>query len=851
VKSLLIENRLEAVQRKWKWLELGRRIGSAGAGFSLVWFLVQLTAWFGILTSRRTYDILLGLMVITGVAALVIIYERTGRKKRAWLANALEKSCPPLLDRVNTLVYLDEKPQHARSLHLRTRIEEQATNVIEAEKNAEPFSPARTLIHLAVFAVLLAGVLFFQKRYDPFRDLMAQAPIVAPTGKPFELAPQTTVTETEPKKTWGEVRIVDPGHDVKLTKVDVLPLQIEMTTSDSMEKPAWITSVDGGDESVHDLATPTDPNYMVYQPLIYLDQLQVTEWDVVSYYAKVKSDAPAEYASPISFIEIRPFREDILKLTGGKNNKRYDMLSEITGLIQRQIGLIQQTHQHQETTYAHDEQRLQDAKKLSQGEAELATATNHFFGEVASASENTPVGDILDELSQAEQEMNRATQSLKDDVVIEGRLREQGALTHLIATRKAFRKAISDHPDAFGGDSSDALADQPPVTATQSLQALAQVSEMRDRDQAALQSLHQLTQRQQALVQNPGPSAQTAQRQQTQINSDLHDLMDRNEDLFRGSEPETAAVQQNMMQSVMKLSSGDLFGAKPAMARVAETMQQLEGAVAKNHEAQQLAQAYSLKKIIDQNTQQLGQEQAKPGSLSPQEVKDLAASAQRSTSTLKDIVDNDPGGSFGPQLGQALSAPNQQALDNALGQFGQAPAGPARGAAAGQAQQDLQGISHAFDQSQPALTNAIRSHDQLQPPPADALDQATQQLQSMMLAAAAQQPHSPGDQAKAMAQILENLHAGLTDGKFGGVVSAAQVLSDADKLLKVDGSPVDPVALKKLLDEIETVRIEANDANQPKPPDVQTTQIDPSKFPPAYRDRLRTYFEQLSQPPSH
>ncbi len=42
--------------------------------------------------------------------------------------------------------------------------------------------------------------------------------------------------------------------------------------------------------------------------------------------------------------------------------------------------------------------------------------------------------------------------------------------------------------------------------------------------------------------------------------------------------------------------------------------------------------------------------------------------------------------------------------------------------------------------------------------------------------------------------------------------------------------------------------VEANDANRPKPADVNTTQIDPSKFPPAYRERLKNYFEQLSQP---
>jgi hypothetical protein len=58
-------------------------------------------------------------------------------------------------------------------------------------------------------------------------------------------------------------------------------------------------------------------------------------------------------------------------------------------------------------------------------------------------------------------------------------------------------------------------------------------------------------------------------------------------------------------------------------------MSDLQKAVQRNHQLQQMAEAYKLKKIIDQNTQQLGQEKNKGGSLSPQEIKDLVNSAAR------------------------------------------------------------------------------------------------------------------------------------------------------------------------------------------------------------------------------
>ena len=853
--SWLIEKHLGSVRQRWKWLIFGERIGIAGSVLCLAWLAIEVSAYQGILIHRWVYDILVALMVLASLAAgtVILIFTVAQREKRTWVGNALEKACPALMDRVNTLIYFEENPRLIRSFSLRSRIEKQAEMVIEKQKSASPFSSEQTLLHLGIFAFLFVAVMAFQEHYQPFKALQVDKPAeTAKTPPPFELAPQKDVSETQVKKSWGQVRIVDPGHDVRLTKLDVLPLQIEMTASEAMEKPVWVTSIDGGDESAHDLAAPSDPNYMVYQPLIYLDQLQVSEWDVVSYYAKVNTATAAAYSSPLNFIEIRPFREDILKMTGskdGKANKRYQLLSELTGLIKKQTNLIQDTHAHLETAYPQADMRKQDARKLSAGEAELSAATDQFYAKIASESENTPVGEILDELSQAGEQMTKATASLQDDVAQEGQQQEQAALTHLIACRKAFQKAISDHPDAFGGDSSDAVADQAPVTATDSLKAMNQVSEVRNRDQAAVQALHQLTGRQQALASATGVDPTTAKGQEVQLKSDLHDLMAQNPDLFHPSGAEEGAVEDNMVDAISKLSAGLKSEAKKDMARATDSMKDLEAAASRKLDAQQLTEAYKLKKIIEQNAQQLSQEKAKPGSLSNQEVQDLTKSAERSASTLKDIVNSDPHSGLGTKLNQALSDQNQQALDNALAKFGSARSGTERGAAAGEAQGDLQGISQAFEQSQPDLTNQIRGQDQLQPSKGDALDQATQELQSLILSAEGQKPKSGDEQQASLADIVHNLHVGINDeGKAGGIVHD-QLLADADDLLKkIPGSGPDPTALKKLLDEIEQVRIEANDANHPKPPEINSTQIDPSKFPPAYRERLKVYFEQLSQP---
>jgi hypothetical protein len=847
VSDWIIERFLRSAQRSWSYFVAGRRVGTVGMVLCLVWFAVQLAAWRGIITRSAVVHEATALVIGAAVVALLFIFiaALATQYPRAWLAGRLEKGCSPLQDRLHALVYLEQKPARAGSPSIRRRITDQASTVLQNSHASPELERGKTWSRLGLFFFALLGVILFQRHFDPFANLQGDLPTAGAKSAPFELAPRSNVAETQARQTWGEVRIVDPGHDVRLTKVDVLPLQIEMATSDAMQNPAWVTSINGGAEVSHDLAKPSDPNYMVYQPVLYLDQLAVTDWDVVAYYAHVDSDAPGKYASPISFIEIRPFREEILKGTGGgKGNQRYDLLNELTGLIKEQTNVLQQTHQHELISYPKDDRRLQDARKLSDSENNLVTSTDHFYGKIASADENAPVGDILDELSQAQDKMTQAVPPLRDDVVVVGKQAEEGALSHLIACRKAFQKVISDHPDAFGGQSGESLADSTP-TASDSLKKLSQVSEMRDRDQETMQSLHDVANREQALAQSR-ENLRTRLGEQMQIKSDLGDMMSKNPDLFHGAEQQQSAVRQNMMQSILSLSSGDAPAARTALAQTAASLQELEQRVGQQHQAQQVAAAYQLKKIIDQNAQQLGQEQAKPGSLSPQEVHDLADSARGSTQTLKDIVDGDRSGVFGPQLGQSLSAANQQALNNALAEFRAAPAGAGRSSAGGEAQKDLQNVGQAFEQSQPALTNQIRHQDALQPAPADALDQAEQDLQSMILGI---DGHG-GDAQKAGAQILDELRAGMSEkGKVGGIVQD-QLLADADKLLKIKApGEGDSAALKKLLTEIQSFRTEVNDPAQAKPPELNTTQIDPTKFPPSYRDRLRAYFEQLSQQP--
>ena len=100
--------------------------------------------------------------------------------------------------------------------------------------------------------------------------------------------------------------------------------------------------------------------------------MKLSDWDVLTYYAKAKTDKQNTYASEVYFLEVRPFREDILKMPGGEDGKAYQCLNELSALIYRQQHVIRQTHQHSQQPPADEKLQAQDRKKLADAENDLS-----------------------------------------------------------------------------------------------------------------------------------------------------------------------------------------------------------------------------------------------------------------------------------------------------------------------------------------------------------------------------------------------------------------------------------------------------------------------------------------------
>src|SRR5436190_17221363 len=107
----VVETSLNRVEFRWKWLRLVERtVVLLAVVCALVLLLGAAMVW-GWLTSKSAAVVcfwgLAGLAALSW--AIILIAVAAGAPARHWLAAALERVDPRLLDRLNTLLFLESK----------------------------------------------------------------------------------------------------------------------------------------------------------------------------------------------------------------------------------------------------------------------------------------------------------------------------------------------------------------------------------------------------------------------------------------------------------------------------------------------------------------------------------------------------------------------------------------------------------------------------------------------------------------------------------------------------------------------------------------------------------------------
>ena len=855
----VVETSLNRAEFRWKWLRLIQHTALLGI---LLCFLTLgfgaaiLSGWVTSKAAGVAFFVLLGL---GGVIAwiVVLIGVVAGGPERRWLAAALERVDRRFLDRLNTLLFLENRQGEARAESFALRIARQTQGVIAEKAPPSPFTATRSLVWLLAFAAVLISTTLVYEAYSPWARLVAAAqkartPKAVDEDKPLELAPPTT-NNVEQNRDWGEVRITEPGGDLKVTKVDVVPLQIEAAANQPLNQVGWQSAVNGAEETPHELPPPTEPRYAVYQPLLYLDELKLSDWDVMTYYAKASTEKQNTFASEVYFLEVRPFREDILKMPGGEGGKAYQSLSDLSALINRQQHIIRETHQFVQKPPESENLQAQDRKKLSEAESDLGDSVEHLYAQLAADLENKPIGDALDNLAKAEKSLAGASQKLLANSMDDAQNRERSALSELVAARKMFQKAVSEHPDAFADSNSP---DQEAAPTADPAKKLSQMAEFRDEAKAAQEFVRKTLEQQRNLEQR----ARSPQRndysklgaQEQDLQKELEEFQAQHPKVFKDAESEARQAQEAMAKAAESLQQRS-SDARTATQQATRQVEQLSQAMQEGAAQQQLADAYRLKQMLDEEARKLDQA-AKSGDDAPPEddLRQTAAQARQTVDELKKAAEESPTrDAFGQPLRDALSGQNKVDLDVKLNRLDrprtldQAQDGSTKQQRAGEAGEALRKVSQAFDQSQPKALQNARKNDSLKQNDADSFGQGMAELESLIKQLESGHGLSQQDLGKQSGQALYNLQTGMRS-QYGNNDGGNQILLHLEQALKGE-TPLDIGDLKKLMDQLQHFSVETSEQIAKKDDRPEMTNIDPSRLPAAYRGRIQKYFQRLSE----
>ena len=856
----VVETSLNRAEFRWKWLRFLQHSFLLGIVFCLLVLLFGAAIILGWVTSKTLATTFFGLLAMGGFVtwAIIVIGVLAGSPERPWLAAALERVNPRLLDRLNTLLFLEHPPRDSRAHSFAVRIARQTHGVMSAKSAPKPFSGTRATELMAGFIAALAVTMLVYHFYSPWARLLAaeKAKAIPPaqTAKSLDLALPTT-NNAEQSQSWGEVRITDPGGDLRVTKVDVVPLQIEAAANQPLRKVGWFSTVNGAGETPHELPPPSEPRYAVYQPTVYLDELGLSDWDVMTYYAKADTEKQHSFASEVYFLEVRPFREDILKMPGGEGGEPHQCMNELSALISRQQHVIRQTHQHLQTPPEQEALQTQDRKKLSEAESDLADSAQHLYAKMAARMENRPIGDALDNLAKAEKSLDRASNLLADNIMDEAQNRERRALAELVAARKMFQKSLSENPDAFaGGGEGDNNSDDSPTAEPQkklNTKKLNEMAEFRYEAKAAQQFVDKALEQQRNLEQQARAPTRSdfakLGEQENQLQKSLTDFEQLHPRPFKDAQAEAKDAQDAMSKAAQSLWQ-KRTEARAATKQATQQLQKLSEAMKNESAAQQLADAYKLKQMLDKQIQTFGK-CSNPGAGAPvsaEQVDRTASEARETINQLKKVAEQEPTrDAFGPPLRAALSGQNKSDLDSKLARVQLAQDEPSKRERAGDAKDALIKVSQAFAQSEPKTMQMAEQNDSLKPGGPESFNQGMAELESLAKQLQDKRQLSRTNQNKQGREALGNLQAGVRD-LYGDNERAVQLLQQLDKILKAE-QQIEAEDLRKLINELQHISLETADQMERSQAKPEMTNIDPARLPPAYRGRIQKYFQRLSE----
>ncbi|HWB58577.1 MAG TPA: hypothetical protein VG733_03755 [Chthoniobacteraceae bacterium] len=331
-------------------------------------------------------------------------------------------------------------------------------------------------------------------------------------------APKPTPPAVPPKATivWKK-----PSAETSAAPIEEVPLTAEANSESGLHDMTLELSVNG--EHKLSVKVPVDAlDKAGKHPIavsMYLDQLNVEPYDMVSYYLSAQRISPDKLAattSPVQFVEVKPFREDIGKMPGGGGGggAKEKAAESIGALKLAQLRLMKENFLLAHTDLTHDDADwLKEDQRVGSEQGVLETKTSGISQQLTDAG---APAEIIDLLTQAQPLMTDASTKItaKDN---EPALTPQGKSLALITSiEKYIRKVIADsksqaqaQPKPKDPFEKRKDLDMKPRSTTPAGQ-LEQIA--KDQEQLA----HDMAQQQQQQAQDSGQQSQQNSAQQAQ-----------------------------------------------------------------------------------------------------------------------------------------------------------------------------------------------------------------------------------------------------------------------------------------------------------------------------------------------
>ena len=220
-----------------------------------------------------------------------------------------------------------------------------------------------------------------------------------PVKKDLTAKKDSQVADAEKKKAApappsASIEWRSPESETAATAIEEVPLKAEADSATGLRAAVLEIDVNGEHRLSQPLADDlTKSGQHTLKPSLYLDQLAVKTYDIVSYHVSAHRMAAGELPptiSPVQFVQVKPMREDTFVCAGGDQPSK--CFNYVTALKSAQLRLMKDnfTLAHAEVGRDNDEWRTEnsrvgDAQSLPAGRTdgviELMT-TNHYPEEI-------------------------------------------------------------------------------------------------------------------------------------------------------------------------------------------------------------------------------------------------------------------------------------------------------------------------------------------------------------------------------------------------------------------------------------------------------------------------------------